>query len=154
MRLNPMPRFGTKSLLLAFAALALWFSTFSAYAAAGDVRKAILLTVLVASSYAAIRFEGRRRAFWGGFSVTMLIHGFTTVLDRVPTRHVFGYAPNLDWCGHATNKLLPMITTESSPFYHQIYRATEATFAAVWILAVSAAIGWICAYIYDQRSTK
>ncbi len=105
-------------MLLAFAALALWMSTFSGYAAAFDVRKAILLAVLIASGCAAIRFEGRNRAFWGGFCVAMFMHGFTTVfVPGVPTPHVFGYAPNLDWCDHLANRLVPYVASGGSNFY-------------------------------------
>lgn len=150
-----MPRFGIKSLLIVSAGLALWLSTFSRYAAASDVRKALLLAVLIASSYAAIRFEGRRRAFWGGFAVTMLIHGFTIPFDpSVPELLWFGYAPKLDWSGHATNKLLPYIAASGSQLYQQLYPAVQATFAALWVLVVSMLIGWICAHVYDQTAHR
>lgn len=67
-----MPRFGMKSLLIAFALIALWLSTFAGYTGADDVRAFIMLAILVTSGIAAMTHTGRRRAFWAGFFGTTL----------------------------------------------------------------------------------
>jgi hypothetical protein len=68
-----IPRFGFKSLLIGVATAAIWLSTFTGYSGAGDVRSFIMLGILVASGTAAINYDGRRRAFWMGFFITVLI---------------------------------------------------------------------------------
>jgi hypothetical protein len=70
-----MPRFGTKSLLIGFALVALWLSTFSGFTGAGDVRKSILLLILVTSGFAAVFSRGKQRAFCAGFAIVMLLCG-------------------------------------------------------------------------------
>jgi hypothetical protein len=69
------PRFGIKSLLFTVAMAALWLSTFTGYYGAGDVRSFIMLCILVAAGVAAINYDGRRRAFWAGFFITVLVVG-------------------------------------------------------------------------------
>jgi hypothetical protein len=43
-----------------------------------------------------------------------------------------------------------MFADQGSPTYDDIYRAITATFAAVWVLAVSAVICLIGLWVYDQ----
>jgi hypothetical protein len=91
-----MPRFGTKTLLVATAVVALWLSTLSGYAAANDVRRSILLLILVASAFAAIYGRGKTRAFWSGFFVVMLLCGGTDL-----QRPLHRYLPDFAWLSPA-----------------------------------------------------
>jgi hypothetical protein len=81
-----------KSMLVAFAVMALWMSTFSGCAGASEVRKTILLGTFMAAGFAALYNRGRRRAFWAGFVAVMLVCGGLSVqrpLDR--------YTPDFNW---------------------------------------------------------
>ena len=153
-----MPRFGIKTLLIGFAVVALWLSTFSGYFAANDVRRCILLAVLAASGYSAAYSRGRSRAFWVGFFVTMLAHGFSLAetFDSVAVPPRFGYVSTLDPATVLTNRVIRYFAASGSPLYDPIYRAIEATFAAVWVLAMSTLIGLIglCAYDRYHRVEK
>jgi len=57
------------------AVVALWLSTIAFYEGAHDVRALIMLSVLVASGVAVTKYDGRRRAFWVGFFLTVLTTG-------------------------------------------------------------------------------
>jgi hypothetical protein len=87
-----MPRFGTKTLLIATAVVALWLSTLSGYAAANDVRRSILLLILLASAFAAIYGRGKARAFWSGFFAVMLLCGGADL-----QRPLHRYLPDFAW---------------------------------------------------------
>jgi hypothetical protein len=68
-----MPRFGTRSLLIGFAVVALWLSTLTGYEAGHDVRAGILLVGIFAAAFAAIYSRGSRQAFWIGFVGALLL---------------------------------------------------------------------------------
>ena len=87
-----MPRFGTKTLLIAFALLALWLSTFSGFPAASDVRRSMLLLVLVASLFLANYSQGKRRAYWSGFTLVMLLCGGLNLQQPLNR-----YVPDFAW---------------------------------------------------------
>ena len=87
-----MPRFGTKTLLIAFALLALWLSTFSGFPAAPDVRRSMLLLILVASLFLAIYTHGMRRAYWSGFAIVMLLCGGLNLQQPL-----YRYVPDFAW---------------------------------------------------------
>jgi len=70
-----MFRFSIRSLLILIAVVALWLSTIAGYESAHDVRALIVLSVLVASGVAVTKYDGRRRAFWVGFFLTVLMTG-------------------------------------------------------------------------------
>ena len=77
-----MPRFGTRALLVSFALAAVWFATFGASAsslagmmAAQDVRRSLLLLILIAVTGMAFATSGRRRAFWTAFAIVMFACG-------------------------------------------------------------------------------
>jgi hypothetical protein len=57
------------------AVVALWLSTIAGYESANDVRALLMLSVLVASGVAVTKYDGRRRAFWVGFFLTVLTTG-------------------------------------------------------------------------------
>jgi hypothetical protein len=71
-----MFRFSIRSLLILIAVVALWLSTIAFYEGANDVRAFVMLSVLVASGVAVTKYDGRRRAFWVGFFLTVLTTGF------------------------------------------------------------------------------
>lgn len=87
-----MIRFGTRTLLFAFVLVALWFSTFSGYAAGRDVRASVLLIVFLAAGYAAIYSRGKQRAFWSGIFIVMLLLGGNPFEGPVNK-----YVPNFLW---------------------------------------------------------
>jgi hypothetical protein len=102
-----MPRFGTKTLLFVCMLVALWCSTFSGYAAAGDVRASVLLLIFLAAGFAAIYHRGRPRAFWAGFFAVMLLCGGNSWQAPVSK-----YVPNFSW---RTQQVGPMIMQYSAP---------------------------------------
>src|SRR6476619_5549701 len=88
-----MFRFSIRSLLILIAVVALWLSTIAFYEGAHGVRALLILSVLVASGVAVTKYDGRRRAFWVGFFLTVL----TTGLD--------GKSPfALPWAGCLLNE--------------------------------------------------
>jgi hypothetical protein len=87
-----MPQFGTRSLLLVFAAAALWLSTINGYEAASDVRRSVMLVILLAALFSAVYFRERRRSFWSGFFIVMLISSLSGGI-----RQYFLYFPSLGW---------------------------------------------------------
>lgn len=68
-------RYSIRSLLMLIAVSALWLSTIAGYESANDVRALLMLSVLVASGVAVTKYDGRRRAFWVGFFLTVLTTG-------------------------------------------------------------------------------
>jgi hypothetical protein len=159
-----MPRFGIKTLLTAFAAVALWLSTFAGYAAASDVRASILLLIFVASALSAVFSRGQRRAYWCGFFAVMLACGgndMKTPLDR--------YVPKFNW--PMTVRYPPprprgtvggqntTIVTRQLPWQIPATISLESradafndTVAATWTIALAVLGGLIGAYIYRQNA--
>jgi hypothetical protein len=178
-KLSAMPQFGTKTLLFVFTLVALWLSTLSGYAAGEDVRRSILLLILVGSGFAALYSRGRRRAFCAGFFVVMLLCG-TTDLQRPLSR----YLPDFHWLDtawYSPPATPPMAPTYSpygapvilpappatssaqiySPSYTYSYAAPVSPFSTarriwiiiistVWTLLLSVAGGFAAAFIYEQ----
>src|SRR3954468_22208500 len=93
---NRMPRIGIKFVLYLFALAALWLSTFAGYAGSHDVRKGVLLIVFMSAGYCAVLLRGRRRAFWAGFFIVMLLHApnLGASFDSSAHWHWFGYVAN------------------------------------------------------------
>jgi hypothetical protein len=94
-----MPRFSLKTMLIAFAAVALWFSSAAGYAAANDVRRSVLFLILVASGFAAIYLTGKRRAFWAGFFAAMFLCGNSGLQ---PPFNLRTYVPDFVWLSEYT----------------------------------------------------
>jgi hypothetical protein len=158
-----MPRFGTKTLLVATAVVALWLSTLSGYAAANDVRRSILLLILVASAFAAIYGRGKTRAFWSGFFAVMLLCGGMDL-----QRPLHRYLPDFSWLSpvptpttayqvtsRTTGQLrivspspTPLLTTSfvaPAPIAPPIWTIVVSN---VWILLLSLIGGFIAALIF------
>jgi hypothetical protein len=94
-----MPRFGTRTLLIVFALAAVWFATFGASSnslasvmAAQDVRRSMLLLILIAATGMALSSTGRRRAFWLAFAIVMLLCGGLNL-----QRPLHRYVPDFAW---------------------------------------------------------
>ena len=147
-RMGGMARFGTKLLLVAVAVFALWLSTFSGFVGADDVRRSILLVLYLSALLAAIYSRGRERAFWIGFFAMM------PVIIFIPNGGFF--VPQFGWVIQLTEPYgigpsgSPL--TPSSPSY--TYSAIEDTARALWLLALSATLGYIGAGIYDRTRTE
>jgi hypothetical protein len=157
-----MPRFGTKTLLIATAVVALWLSTLSGYAAANDVRRSILLLILVASAFAAIYGRGKTRAFWAGFFAVMLLCGGTDL-----QRPLHRYLPDFAWLSPAPTLTtayqvasrpggqLRIVTPSPNPFVTTSAGTAVPTppiwiivVGTAWILALSLIGGFIAALIF------
>jgi hypothetical protein len=160
-----MPRFGTKTLLIVTAVVALWLSTLSGYAAGNDVRRSILLLVLVLSGFAAVYGRGKRRAFWSGFFVVMLLCGGTDL-----QRPLHRYVPDFAWLsassvpqaayqvwsspgGRVTRTIapppVPGFFTPNAPAA-PIWTIVVGT---AWILILSVMGGFIAMYVFSQNRT-
>jgi hypothetical protein len=87
-----MPRFGTKSLLIVFGLVAIWLSTFTGIAVGQDVRRSMLLLILVGVVCLACFSQGRRRVFWTTFAVVMALCGGTNL-----NRPLGRYIPTFAW---------------------------------------------------------
>src|SRR3954468_11751110 len=87
-----MPRFGTKSLFVLVAVAALWLSTFGGYGAGEDVRRSIMLLILVTAAVAAFCTRGRQRAFCAAFFAVMLVCGGVSLSSPL-----YRYMPTFRW---------------------------------------------------------
>jgi hypothetical protein len=139
-----MPRFGTKTLLIATAVVALWLSTLSGYAAGNDVRRSILLLILVASAFAAVYGRGKKRAFWSGFFAVMLLCGGMDL-----QRPLHRYLPDFSWMSPASAATmtyqvasrpggqLRVVTPSATPVWYTAGVAPAAPGPPIWIIVVS-----------------
>jgi hypothetical protein len=69
-----MPRFRVGSLLILFAFVAMWLSTFAKYTGSEDVRHGLRLLIAATSVVAAYCNGGRARAFWMGFAAIWILY--------------------------------------------------------------------------------
>jgi phosphoglycerol transferase MdoB-like AlkP superfamily enzyme len=140
-----MPRFGTKSLLIGFALVALWLSTLYGGPASRDIRDSILLFVLVASAFAAIYFRGRTRAFWAAFLVVLLLTDASTALRRWLPRSL----PDISWHENYSGRWANQLSND--PERQSILaEGIFSTIQAAWRFALAAAAGLIAITIYDN----
>jgi hypothetical protein len=139
-----MPRFGMKSLLILFAAVALWLSTFAQYKAADDVRYVVRLAVAIISAAAATSNVGARRWYWGGFSTTMFALCWRASLG--PTRDfTLGFWPSIQ---------LTEFATKGSTIGSGSAQGIQSTLVFIFWLAVSTVIGLLCSYVYSQTNRQ
>jgi hypothetical protein len=159
-----MPRFGTKTLLIVTAVVALWLSTLSGYAAGQDVRRSILLLVLVLSLFAAIYGRGTRRAFWSGFFVVMLLCGGTDL-----QRPLHRYVPDFAWlsASSAAQMTYQVWSSTSGRLNRTITPAPVPGFVppnvqapiwtivvgTAWVLGLSVMGGLIAMYVFSLNRT-
>src|SRR4051812_5786051 len=129
-----MPRFGVKSILVVFAVVALWCSTFSDYAAAGDVRRTIVFFTLVISILLAYWSERRQKVFWLSFAIVIVPMGcgiyYNSQQFPIPLFH---------W--------ITQIFGDGTP---KTYNARIETIRAFGALLFATVAGYSSLYIYDQ----
>ncbi len=111
-----MVRFSTKTLLFAFVLVALWFSTFSGYAAGRDVRASLLLIAFLTAGCAAVYSRGKGRAFWAGFFAVMLLSG-----GNVFEGPVNKYIPSFNWLTQSYDN--SSVTLQYAPAASVVYSA-------------------------------
>jgi hypothetical protein len=136
-RMAGMPRFKLKTLFILLTIVALWLSTFPAKAVGSDVRRGIVLFIVVASLLETYYSRGRRRAFSLGFTIIMLIMG-TNIFSTTPTWPV----PNFYWL---TNLFVP-----NTP-YNPLYVAANETIRAIATLLLAAVAGFVGVYICERH---
>jgi hypothetical protein len=129
-----MARFSIRTLLLLITVAALWLSTVAGYESARDVQTLLVLSVLVASSVAAISYDGRRRAFWVGFFLTVLMTG----LDRK-----FG----LPWAERLLNEYGMRQNSPNGSLNHT-YMFLMSTIHAVVVLLTATVMGCLGVLVY------
>jgi hypothetical protein len=133
-----MPRFGLKSALLGVATVAVWLATLQGYTWGRDVRACILLTIAAASFVAAIHFKGRRKAFWVGFSISIIL----TQLPLPPH-----YELNYLWL----TRLFERMDMSAHPT-NFIYMSFLDTVHAFVTFGIAIVVGFIGTQIYDQSN--
>jgi hypothetical protein len=127
-----MPRFSTKTVLIAVAFIALWLSAcIDVYEGGDDVRRSLKLLITVASALAAYCFDGRQRVFWLGFAAIWLL----TILSNPNSVPLFFGIQHL-------------IDFYFSQRYHSSISDTVRT-SGITVLATIA--GLIGLYIFDHR---
>jgi len=178
-----MPRFGTRALLIAFVVVALWLSTFSGFAAGQDLRRSLLLVLLIAAASMAVYGRGRRRAFWAGFAIVMFLCGGLDI-----QRPLNRYVPDFAWqwmtgnfqpvppTAYSAVFAQPVITTSTAPAVVSSGTlsissypppppmapaapttasiAMRESMVAGWILALAAICGFIVAYVHSRLRPK
>jgi hypothetical protein len=181
-----MPRFGTKSLLFAFGLIAVWFATFGASAnsyasvmAAQDLRRSMLLLVLVIVICLALFTRGRRRVFWAAFALVMCMCGGVSL-----QRPLYRYVPDFAWQQvmgvYAAPYAPPAMPTParistgpnsrgqivySAPYAPTLsgsistvgspgWAALSETLAACWTFGLSGLSGIIASYVYARTRPK
>jgi hypothetical protein len=180
-----MPRYTTRTLLIAFALAAVWFASFGASStslatmmAAQDLRRSMLLIILIAATGMAFATSGRRRAFWAAFAIVMFACGGLSL-----QRPLHRYVPEFAWQQFLTISPAPYAPPTPAPVaattttgrgqvvysysaptvYSPGYAYTTAgmggspgwlafseTAAAAWTFALASLCGFIAAFIYSR----
>jgi hypothetical protein len=141
-----MPKYSMKLLLLAFVVLALWMASLNGGDEIGeDVRRSIFLAIFLGSAFAAVYFRGRRQMFWIGFFVVLLMMGCPNLQNLIPF-----YFPEFRWPGQLCHDWAAGLSSDD-----QVRAATASwmswSIRFVWTIALAATVGFMAAYIYDQR---
>jgi hypothetical protein len=134
-----MPRFGTKSLLIVVALLALWLSTVNRHAVGSDIRNSIMLAIAVTSLLGVIYYGGQRRAFWTGFFITVL-----AVSVRASPFYPKLYWINNLMSAYGQDRDLPRGAT------NYVYVFYDETFRAFVTLLLATLMGYIGTRIYEH----
>lgn len=71
-----MPQFTLKSLLLLFAVVAVWLSTFAMGQMASDIRYLVIYTIFLIAGLKAFCQRWRQQVFWLAFFATMVLFLF------------------------------------------------------------------------------
>ena len=126
-------------------AVALWLSTIASYRGSEDVQQFIMLAIVVAAGASAIYSIGAQRAFWGGFSVTMLL-----VSARAPLP---AFSPRFTWVSELSTRLARYLGEYPAGLKHHMqWIHTSIVFTAY--LAIAAMLGLMCVYIFHRFNKK
>src|SRR5262245_5779188 len=136
-----MPRFRLATILIGFAAVALWLSTFAAYMGAEDVRMFIMLATVVASAANAIYASGSRRAFWGGFFAAMLAMGSRTAFVN--------YSPRLTWLSQVSLSLSQYVSRNPINRKQGMEAIQTTLYFLLWLI-MATLLGLLCVYVYRR----
>ena len=132
-----LPRFRIRALFILFTLVALWLLSARGNNGAGDdIRKASLLLLVVASGALAIYRTGHGRAFWAGFSFSLLI-----IAGELP-----GFVLNFRWLETLvgrSSQFPPVANSTASLALYLILRLA-------CVLALCTIAGGITAHICDQ----
>lgn len=177
-----MPRFTTRMMLVACGIAALWFSSFG-MAPGLDVRRSMLLLLLVVATSLALFRQGKQRVFWAGFAIVMLLCGgleTSQPLNRYipdfawrlslgisrqayppypypqvtnPGTYVVPQAVPNGASGPLVYSYAPVPTLPSSSALSFWYAIGE-TIAAGWTLVLAALSGYAAVFVYGRKSPR
>jgi hypothetical protein len=135
-------RYRLRTLMILMAAVGLWLSTIAGYESANHVRAVLILSVLVASGVAVTKYDGRCRAFWVGF--------FLTVLMGLVGKYQFG----LPWAERLLNGYNMHQNLPNGYLYHT-YAFWMSTINNAALLLIATAMGFLGVLVYgaNWRST-
>lgn len=165
-------------MLIACGLAALWFATFGRSPFGQDIRRSMLLVLLVVAASLALFRQGRQRVFWAGFAIVMVLCGglgiwqpLTRYVPAFAWQGMLGfnssvYAPvySQPMPGPAYAVPPPAPANPSGPAYYSYTPAPVMvstsmasyalgeTLATLWTLALAALSGFIAAYIYSRRT--
>lgn len=139
-----VPRFGVKSLLVATAVIAAWLSMFSGYVAPMYVRSTIMLGILFSALFTAMYTRGRRRAFWTGFVIAMLLANTGNVM-----KSYFAYLSVFDIPDEISRVAAgPPTNINFSP---QLPLPLHYTIREVFNLVLAIIVGGLAVFVYDRN---
>jgi len=140
-----LPRYRTKSLLIAITVVAVWLSALSGYRGSSDVLAFMWTAIVVMSGVAAFTYSDRRRLFWLGFFGTMLLASLRA------TFHVFG--SRLRWTQELSQKIAVSWRGEVGGL-GQLIQNINTSLIMLTMVASATAIGFLCVFIFDQSKQK
>jgi hypothetical protein len=126
-------RFSLKAILVVVTVVGLWLSSMT-IPGGYDLRRLLILLIVVSSVSATYCSTGRRRAFWLSFALVMLIMA-VSIFRTNPEWPV----PNFNWA----------ITNKPDPFNTKGYFISEST-RTVGTLITATIAGFIGDHIYGQ----
>jgi hypothetical protein len=139
-----IPRFSLLTLLVAATFIAVWFSTFYRYQASSDVRALIAIILTISPGAAALYSDGARRAFWGGFCVTMF---------AMSNRQLLSWAPRFSWAINKPGGWGPLFTDDRTQ-WSQIQDFVNATVVFGCWLILASIMGAMCVFIRSRCLAK
>jgi hypothetical protein len=124
-------RFSLKAILVVVTVVGLWLSSMT-IAGGYDLRRLLILLIVMASVSATYSSTGRRRAFWLSFALVMLVMGLN-VFYQTPAWPV----PNFNWA-------IPVSERDGFSRYYFVGQTVRAG----GTLIVATIAGFIGDYIY------
>lgn len=135
-------------MLIAFAVVALWFSTAAGYVGNHDVRYSIVLVIVAASGLKAYCSNGRARCFWLAFLFVLLV----AVLYQGMI------SPQMQWVAYSLRPLVTSIDVYGNmqmpgPSMLKVEFLAD-TVKLVFDLILATVAGYIGVTIYDQSQKQ